>query len=194
MFNCSNLPIFKYSNVQIQYSNVPRFKFSNIQMFKYSNVQIFKCSKVQMFKCLNVQMSKVKCQISIRLNFCWSVPLEFLRSFYLAGKTLSFAHGSILILMRGSICNVSTKSSAYNPVGLEQSLLVCMEIYLQHLLGVLATTPWAWSSSHWRRWRPGFSRSSIYNVTLLRSLDWLYTSLLQCYTFKYMYGTLVKYL
>ena len=33
-------------------------------------------SNVQMFRCLNV-----KCQISIRLNFCRSVPPEFLRSF-----------------------------------------------------------------------------------------------------------------
>ena len=33
-------------------------------------------SNVQMFRCLNV-----KFQISIRWNFCWSVPPEFLRSF-----------------------------------------------------------------------------------------------------------------
>ena len=34
--------------------------------------------KCKMTKC---QMSKMKCQMSIRLHFCWSVPLEFLRSF-----------------------------------------------------------------------------------------------------------------
>ena len=36
--------------------------------------------------CLNVicRMSKIKCQISIRLNFCRSVPLKLLRSFLLS--------------------------------------------------------------------------------------------------------------
>ena len=50
-------------------------------MFNCSNVQMFKCSNIQMFKCSNVQMSKIKCQMSIRLNFCRGVPPEFLRSF-----------------------------------------------------------------------------------------------------------------
>ena len=52
------------------------FKCSNVQMFKCSNVQMLKCSNVQIFKCSNV-----KCQMSIRLNFCRSVPPELLRSF-----------------------------------------------------------------------------------------------------------------
>ena len=58
-------------------------------MFKYSNVQMFKCSDAQMFKCSNVQMFEwsKECQISIRLNFCRSVPLEFLHSFFIL-----FAH------------------------------------------------------------------------------------------------------
>ena len=97
MFRCSNVQIFQCKNVQMfQYSNVPMFKFwnvqmfewsnaqmfqcSNVQMFKCSNVQMFKCSNFQMFKCSNLQMSKVKCQMSIRLNFCRSVlPVIFSR-------------------------------------------------------------------------------------------------------------------
>ena len=54
-------------------------------MLTYSDVQINDCSNVQTFKCSNVkfQMSNIKCQMSIRLNFCRSVPPEFLRSFLL---------------------------------------------------------------------------------------------------------------
>ena len=42
---------------------------------------MFKCSNFQMFRCSDFQILNVKCQISLRLNFCRSVPLEFLRSF-----------------------------------------------------------------------------------------------------------------
>ena len=44
-------------------------------MFKCSSVQVFRCSDVLKNKCSNVQM--FKCQMSIRLNFCRSVPTEF---------------------------------------------------------------------------------------------------------------------
>ena len=70
MFQCSNVQIFKCSNVQI-------VKCSNFEMLKCSKVQMLKCSNVQMFKCLNV-----KYQMSVRLNFCRSVPPEFLWSFF----------------------------------------------------------------------------------------------------------------
>ena len=43
---------------------------------------MFKCSNFQMFWCSYFQILNVKCQISLRLNFCRSVPLEFLRSFF----------------------------------------------------------------------------------------------------------------
>ena len=59
-------------------STVQKFKYSDVQMFKCSKVQMFKFSNVQMFKCWKFQMSKVKCQMSIRLNFCQSLPPEFL--------------------------------------------------------------------------------------------------------------------
>ena len=76
IFKCSNVPMFKCSNVQMfKCSNFSMFNCSNVQMFKYSNVQMFKCSIVQMLKFSNVQML-------IRLKFCRSVPLEFLRSFF----------------------------------------------------------------------------------------------------------------
>ena len=61
-----------------QCSNVPMFQFSNVQIFKSSNAQMFKCSNLQMFICSNV-----KCQMSIGLNFCRIVPLEFLQSFFI---------------------------------------------------------------------------------------------------------------
>ena len=47
-----------------QFSNVPMFKCSNVQIFKYSNVQMFKCPNFQTFKYSNVQI-------------CRSVPPEF---------------------------------------------------------------------------------------------------------------------
>ena len=66
-----------------------------------SNVPMFQCSNVKKFKCSNVQMikySNIKCQMSIRLNFCWSVPPEFLRSFlsFISNILLSVVH--ILII------------------------------------------------------------------------------------------------
>ena len=90
MFKCSNVQMFKYSNVPMficsnvhmfKCSNAQMFKSSNVSMFKCFNVQMFRCSNVQMFKCSNVQMSNIKWKMSIRLNFCRSVPPEFLRSF-----------------------------------------------------------------------------------------------------------------
>ena len=51
---------------------------------------MFKCSNVQMFKCSNVQMSNVKYQMSIRFNFCRSVPPEFIRSFFHDENCLPF--------------------------------------------------------------------------------------------------------
>ena len=45
-----------------------------------SNVQMFKCLNVQMFKCSNFPSSNV--QMSVRLNFCRSVPSEYLRSVF----------------------------------------------------------------------------------------------------------------
>ena len=65
--------------LNVKCSNVPMFQCSNVEMFKCSNVPMFQCSNTQMFKCSNVQM--FKCQMSIRLNFCRSVPTEFFRSF-----------------------------------------------------------------------------------------------------------------
>ena len=75
MFKCSNIQMFSYLNVQMftyQMSNVNKVKLcSNIQMFKCSNIQMFSYSNFQMFTC---QMSNIKFQMSIRLNFCGSVP------------------------------------------------------------------------------------------------------------------------
>ena len=46
------------------------------------NYQLSKWAKIgkhcQIYKYSNVQMSKVKCQTSIRWNFCWNIPPEFL--------------------------------------------------------------------------------------------------------------------
>ena len=111
MFKCSNVQMFKYINAQIfKCSNVQmfkclKFKFSIVQILKWFNVQTFKCSNVQifnvpivhvpMFQCSNVQKfrySDVRCtdgiifkcpniHMSKMLIFCWSVHLEFFRSF-----------------------------------------------------------------------------------------------------------------
>ena len=73
--------MFKHSNVQMfKCSNVQMFKCPNVQLLKCSNAPMFKYAKVQMFKFSNFQM--FTCQMSIRLNFCRSVPPEFLRSFF----------------------------------------------------------------------------------------------------------------
>ena len=69
---CSCLPMS-------QCSNVPMSQCPNVQMFQCSYVRMFKCLNIQMLKC---QMSNIKCQMPIRLNFCRSVPPEFLRSFF----------------------------------------------------------------------------------------------------------------
>ena len=55
-----------------QCSNVPMFKYSNVQMFQCSNVPLLQCSIVQMFKCSNIQW--FECQMSISFNFCRSIP------------------------------------------------------------------------------------------------------------------------
>ena len=65
-FKCSNVQIF---NVPIVH--VPMFQCSNVQKFRYSDVR---CTDGIIFKCPNIHMSKM-------LIFCWSVHLEFFRSF-----------------------------------------------------------------------------------------------------------------
>ena len=108
MFQCSNVPMFQCTNVPMfQCSNLQMCKCSNIQMLKCSNVQMIKGSNVQMSN-VKYQMSnvdkgspqsyslanlrgggvqipnfgqRITLRAPHRLNLCWSVPPEYLRSF-----------------------------------------------------------------------------------------------------------------
>ena len=102
MFQCSNVPMFQcYIVPMFQCSNVPMFQCSNVPMFQCSNVPMFQCSNVPMFQCSNVQI--IKCsnfqmfEYQI-LNFCRSVPPEFLRSFFSSSLSYTSTPSSFSIL------------------------------------------------------------------------------------------------
>ena len=183
--------MFKCSNVKCQISNVRMFKCSNAQMFKHPNVPIFNvpmfqwsnipiigiigigCLNVQLFKCSNVQMLNVKCNMSIRLNFCRSVLPEFLWSFlflgpdnicnyYQAGaETLKFdslSPASPIINLKSDPADWHRQSAPlkYWSICLVKLDYILFIIFASNLILLLKKCPFFWILTLWHLQRKHF--------------------------------------
>ena len=93
MFQCSNVLMFHWSigplvnwsiGLLVQWSSGPVVQWSIDPLVHWSLGPLVHWSLGPLVHWLNV-----KCQKSISLNFCWSVPPEFLRSFFIPGASLA---------------------------------------------------------------------------------------------------------